>query len=171
MLVQPRGERYGESSAFADGRTMRMPVPDTVAREQPFAGQTGVESGHDDAGYLPVIPLPVTRASLERGHVAFERVCATCHGVLGDGTSVVAEKMQLRKPPSLLEARIANLPPGKVFQVASLGYGYMPGYRALLSVEERWAVVGYLDALRLSQAAPVATLPAAVQAELRKAAP
>jgi mono/diheme cytochrome c family protein len=171
MLVQPRGEAYGSSSAFADGRTMRVPVPDTVAREQAFVGQSGLETGHDDAGYLQAIPLPVTRASLERGQLAFERVCATCHGVLGDGDSVVAEKMQLRKPPSLHEARIAHLPVGKVFQVASLGYGFMPGYAGLLGVDERWAVVGYLDALRLSQAAPVATLPASMQAELRKAAP
>jgi hypothetical protein len=71
----------------------------------------------------------------------------------------------------LHEARIARLPAGKVFQVASLGYGFMPGYAALLSVEERWAVVGYLDALRLSQAAPVASLPPFMQAELRRAAP
>jgi mono/diheme cytochrome c family protein len=171
MLVQPRGAPYGASSAFADGRTMRQPVPDTIAREQPFVGQSGIETGRAGAGYLQDIPLPVTRASLESGHVAFERVCATCHGVLGDGNSVVAEKMELRKPPSLHEARIAHLPAGKVFQVASVGYGLMPGYAALLSVEERWSVVGYLDALRLSQAAPVAALPASVQAELRQAAP
>jgi mono/diheme cytochrome c family protein len=146
-------------------------VPGTVAREQSFVGQSGVETGHDNAGYLEAIPLPVTRASLERGHAAFERVCATCHGVLGDGNSVVAEKMLIRKPPSLHEPRIAHLPAGKVFQVASLGYGFMPGYAALLSVEERWAVVGYLDALRLSQAAPIATLPASMQEELRRVAP
>ena len=113
----------------------------------------------------------MTRASLEAGRAAFERVCATCHGVLGDGNSVVAEKMELRKPPSLHEARIAQLPAGKVFQVASVGYGLMPGYAALLSVEERWAIVGYLGALRLSQAAPVASLPPFMQAELRRAAP
>ena len=170
MLVQPRGEPYGASSTFADGRTMRPPVPDTVAREEPFVGQSRIETGRAGAGYLQDIPLPVTRASLEIGRVAFERVCATCHGVLGDGNSVVAEKMELRKPPSLHEARIAHLPAGKVFQVASVGYGLMPGYAALLSVDERWNVVGYLDALRLSQAALVANLPASVQAELRQAA-
>ncbi|MEO7037694.1 MAG: cytochrome c [Polyangiaceae bacterium] len=171
MLMQPRGERYGANSTFADGRTMRPPVPGTVAREQSFIGQGPVETGRDDAGYLQDIPLPVTRAFLQSGRVAFERVCATCHGVLGDGNSVVAEKMELRKPPSLHETRIAQLPAGKVFHVASVGYGLMPGYAALLGVDERWAVVGYLDALRLSQAVPVLTLPAALQAELRKAAP
>ena len=171
MLVQPRGAPYGPSSAFADGRAMRPPVPDTMAREQPWVGQPRIETGSDEAGFLQQVPLPVTRATLQAGQVAFERVCATCHGVLGDGSSVVAEKMLLRKPPSLHETRIAHLPPGKIFQVASVGYGFMPGYAALLSIEERWSVVGYLDALRLSQATLIANLPAAMQAELRRAAP
>jgi hypothetical protein len=171
MLVQPRGVPYGASSAFADGRVMRPPVADTVAREQPWLGQRQIETGHDDAGYIANVPLPVSRAFLERGHVAFQRVCATCHGVLGDGTSVVAEKMELRKPPSLHEARIAQLPAGKVFEVVSVGYGLMPGYAAMLEVDERWAVVAYLDALRLSQAAVVTRLPASVRAELRQEAP
>lgn len=171
MLVQSRGERYGASPAFADGRTMRAPVPDTMSREQSFIGQTQIETGRNETDYVQNSPLLVTRASLEVGRAAFESVCATCHGVLGDGNSVVAEKMELRKPPSLHEARIARLRAGKVFQVASVGYGLMPGYAALLSVEERWAVVGYLDALRLSQAAPVASLPPFIQAELRQVAP
>jgi len=171
MLEQQRGVPYGASSAFADGRAMREPVPGTRAREQAFVGQGRVETGLVGADYLQEVPLPVTRASLQNGRAAFERVCATCHGVLGDGNSVVAEKMRVRRPPSLHEARIAHLPAGKVFQIASVGYGLMPGYAALLSVEERWNVIGYLDALRLSQATLVRNLPASMQAELRRGAP
>jgi len=171
MIEQPRAVPYGASAAFADGRAMREPVSGTRAREQPFGGQSRVESGLVGPDYVQDVPLPVTRASLESGRVAFERVCATCHGVLGDGNSVVAEKMRIRTPPSLHEARIAHLPAGKVFRVASLGYGLMPGYAALLSIEERWNVVGYLDALRLSQAALARNLPPSMRAELQRAAP
>ena len=56
MLVQPRGERYGASSAFADGRTMREPVTDTVSREQPFIGQTQIETGRTDTDYVQSSP-------------------------------------------------------------------------------------------------------------------
>jgi len=171
MLEQARGVPYGASSAFPDGRVMREPVFGTRAREQPFVGQSSIETGLVGADFVQEVPLPVTRASLQSGRLAFERVCATCHGVLGDGDSVVAEKMRIRRPPSLHEARIAHLPAGKVFRVASLGYGLMPGYAALLSVEERWHVVGYLGALRLSQATLARNLPASMQTELQRAAP
>jgi mono/diheme cytochrome c family protein len=171
MLEQPRGVPYGTSAAFADGRAMREPVSGTRAREQPFVGQSRIETGLVGADYVQDIPLPVTRASLQSGRVEFERVCATCHGVLGDGNSVVAEKMRARRPPSLHEARIARLPAGKLFQIASRGYGLMPGYAAVLSVEERWSVVAYLDALRLSQATLARNLPASMRAELERAAP
>lgn len=175
MLTQPRATPYGASSAFADGRAMRMPVPGTVSRERPWVGQRTIETGHESetsaAEYVENIPVTVTQPLLRQGHVAFERVCATCHGVLGDGVSVVAEKMELRKPPSLHESRIAALLPGKVFEVISAGYGLMPGYAALLDIDERWAVVAYLEALRLSQSIPVARLPITIRSELSQAAP
>ena len=171
MLSQPRPDPYGSSPVFADGRVMREPVPDTVPRERHWLGQPQIATGRDDAGYVQDIPVPVTRAQLQRGRVAFERVCANCHGVLGNGVSVVAEQMTLRKPPSLPKAHVAHPPSGKVFEVASQGYGLMPGYAALLSVDERWAVVAYLEALRLSRSARVASLPDQVRAELERAAP
>ena len=171
MLVQPRGAAYGASTAFPDGRVMRAPVPDTVPSERPWLGHRPVETGRDKGGYVSEIPLPVTRSALQKGRVAFERVCATCHGVLGDGHSVVAEKMELRKPPSLHEARIARLPPGKIFEISSLGYGLMPSFAAQLDVEQRWNVVAYLEALRLSQAVPAERLPETLRAKLEAEAP
>jgi mono/diheme cytochrome c family protein len=171
MLQQRRGDRYGASSFFADGRVMRTPPPFSVAREQPAVGDRRIETGRDAEGYAKKLPVPMTRVLLEQGHVAFDRVCATCHGVLGDGVSVVAEKMELRRPPSLHEARIRDLAPGRVFEIVSVGYGLMPSLAALLDVDERWAVIAYLDALRLSQAAPVAALPATVKADLFREAP
>jgi hypothetical protein len=47
----------------------------------------------------------------------------------------------------------------------------MPSYAAALSIDERWAVVAYIEALRLSQAAPVAELSPALRAELARRAP
>jgi len=169
MLLQPRAVPYGASSSFSDGRVMRPAVPDTVASER--LGRSRLETGRDGADYAKEIPLPIARASLELGRQSFERICATCHGVLGDGKSVVAEKMELRKPPSLHEPRIQQLAPGKVFEVVSNGYGFMPAYEAVLSPEERWAVVAYLDVLRLSQAVAVARLTPAMRAELAEEAP
>ena len=71
--------------------------------------------------------------------------------------------MELRKPPSLLEEPVTAFPPGRIFQVISLGYGLMPSYAAELPVDDRWAMVAYLRALQLSQAAELAALPGDVR--------
>jgi mono/diheme cytochrome c family protein len=170
MLEQPRYEPYGQSAFFDDGRTMRKPVDSTIARETVLGTPSlvdGKEGGRDVASF----PLPVTDRLLEEGRVAFEVVCAACHGVLGDGNSPVAAKMQLRKPPSLLTEDIASFLPGRVYRVVSLGYGLMPAYDYQLTVEERWAVVAYLKALQRSQTARVGDLPPDVRSELEKEAP
>jgi mono/diheme cytochrome c family protein len=153
MLEQPRANPYSESSAFSDGRAMRTPPPGTRAR-----GATTVE---------PVID----RALLARGRVRFDIACAPCHGVLGDGQSVVATKMSLRRPPSLHEPRLRAYGPERIYDVIVTGYGLMPSYAAYLSVEDRWAVAAYVRALQLSRHATAADLPAVVRRELEESAP
>jgi mono/diheme cytochrome c family protein len=168
MRCQPKYLPYDESRFFPDGRAMRVPPAGTVAYGGP-AGPPALTTGL--AGGLPVarVPLAVTPALLERGRERFDIYCAACHGVLGDGRSAVARSMQLRPPPSLHLARIRALPDGRIFQVATEGYGVMPSYAAELSVTERWAVVAYVRALQLSQSVPAGALPAAVRAELSRA--
>ena len=168
MLRQPRLDPFDESPFFDDGRAMRPVVPGTVARDA-VIGPLLLTEGATDAGPATVFPLPVTRELVELGRKRFDVVCAPCHGFLGDGQSVVASKMQLRKPPSLHEPRLRALTPGDLYRVVHDGYGLMPSYDELLGVRERWAVVAYVRALQRSQYVPLASLPAAARAELERA--
>lgn len=155
MLQQRRADPYAASGVFADGKTMREPPPGAVARDD----------DHD-----PDAPPPaLTRALLVAGRTQFEIVCATCHGIQGDGQSVVATKMRDRPPPSLHDPRYRALSRERLFAVVTGGYGLMPGYADMLSRDERWAVVSYVRALQLSQHAPAAELPPAMRAELAAA--
>lgn len=155
MLDQRRADPYQAWSAFPDGKVMQQPPPGTVARD-------------DDADEPPP---PPDRALLTLGRARFDVVCATCHGVLGDGNSVVATKMEHRPPTSLHEPRIRALPPARIFAIASEGYGFMPAYAPMLSARERWAIVAYVKALQLSQAARVDELPESTREALTKEAP
>ena len=96
------------------------------------------------ARYADRIPIPVDRALLEKGRARFETFCAACHGILGDGNSVVAAKMALRKPPNLLDAAREHHAGRRVFQTIVDGYGLMPSYGVQLAVHDAWAVVAYL---------------------------
>jgi len=172
---QPRVHPYKESAFFDDGLSMLAPPEGTVPRER-ITGNPVLTTGRgpEPAVYalngerLPVyaaaIPIPVTRKLLEIGQKRFDITCATCHGPLGDGKSIVAAQMSLRPPPSL--HRYNDRPPGYIFEVISRGFGMMASYAAELTVEERWAVVAYVRALQLSQSSPLDHAPPEVRAKL-----
>ncbi len=140
---------YGSTPYFPDGRVMRVPPAGTVPFERAEAEP----------------PPALDAALLARGRDRFEIACSPCHGLLGDGDSMVARKMPLRRPPSLHEARIRAYPPEKLVQVISRGFGLMPSYAHLLAARDRWAVAEYVKALQLSQSVRLASLPPAIRAE------
>jgi mono/diheme cytochrome c family protein len=170
MIDQPKLRSYGATDAFTDGRAMR-PVP-AGAIPRDWIADPAVRTGRTAAGDdVDAVPLALTRARLDRGRQRFAIVCAPCHGIAGDGESVVARTMQRRRPPSLFEPRIAGLAPGAQYRAITAGYGVMPSYAALLSTEDRWAVVAYLRTLELSRTARLDDLPAGVRDAIARRLP
>ena len=151
MLEQPRVDPY-ESVAALGTPPERTQAYSTAGRDPLWL------EGKDGSGFARVIPRPVNRAMLALGQSRFDTFCAACHGVLGDGVSIPARFMG-RPPPSLHEQHVRELAPGDVFHTVTRGYGVMPSYATELTVPERWAVVAYVQALQLSQAALLAELP------------
>ena len=163
MLVQPRYRAFGESRFFADSRMMR-PTPEGAVPARRAPPESAVPGAFVDGRYRDSIPVPLTLELLRLGRERFDIVCAPCHGLLGDGASPVAAHMP-RRPPALLTPDMRAMPVGRLLRVIEEGYGLMPSYAELLSPIERWAVVAYVRALQLSQAAELAALPPAIRAE------
>src|SRR5437016_4684877 len=46
--------------------------------------------------YATSFPMKVDRPLIELGKKRFDIICATCHGPVGDGDSIVARQMSLR---------------------------------------------------------------------------
>lgn len=172
---QPKARAYEESGFFADGLSMWAPPAGTMAREWHLPAvelATGylprpgpvLSNGQVARAYLTRLPLPLSRPLLERGRDRYNVFCAACHGPLGDGDSIVARQMALRPPPSLLD--YADRPPGYLFQVATSGFGLMPGYAAEMTDADRWATVAYLRVLQVSQRVRVDRLPPGVRQRL-----
>lgn len=115
----PRWNPQSASEMFADGRTMRPVVPQTVAFgrwpttagaswAQPWANEradflksddpfyTAVEGVEADGTkrYVRVIPASMTidESVLKRGQERFNIYCAACHGYLGDGQGTVGRQ-------------------------------------------------------------------------------
>ncbi|HEX3905718.1 MAG TPA: cytochrome c [Polyangia bacterium] len=173
---QQKSIRYKESDFYADGLSMRAPPEGTVPRER-ITLNPRLTKGRDPDGplqpnmeplpnYVPTVPIPVSRKLLELGRKRFDITCATCHGPLADGKSIVATQMSLRPPPSLLDAKYVTKPAGYIYEVVTKGFGLMASYAAELTVEERWAVISYLRALQLSQTTSAAALPPELRQQL-----
>jgi mono/diheme cytochrome c family protein len=146
MQEQPRCEVDG---TLGDDVCNRTPPEGTVSMEQPAP------------------PPPVNRALVDRGRDRFQRFCAPCHGVAGDGDSYIARAMTLRRPPSLVDDPVTKMPDDRILTVITTGYGVMPSYASAIPMRDRYAILTYLRVLQ-SREVPLASLPPDEQQEAKK---
>ncbi len=165
MEVQEKYLPYRSNDIFADGRAMRTPPEGTVPRER-LVGHPAITSGEVNGVPVTEVPVPITAELLRRGRHRYEIVCANCHGLVGNGDSMVADNMATRLPPSLVA--LTDKPAGFFYKAITQGYGLMPSFSGEIPLDERWAVVAYVKALQLSQNTPIQALPQDVQRRLRE---
>jgi hypothetical protein len=152
MADQPKNTPLSPSSFFADGRSERPLIDNTVPRG----------SLADDALFIPkdsnAFPLPLTKELMDRGQGRYKIFCTPCHGLQGDGNGMVVMR-GMHRPPSYHQVRLREAPNGYIFDVITNGFGFMQGYSAQIPPRDRWAIVAYVRALQLSRNAPVSELP------------
>jgi mono/diheme cytochrome c family protein len=102
---------------------------------------------------------------MARGRDRFEIFCQPCHGPTGAGNGMVVQRGH-KVPPSWHIERLQKETPGYWFDVATNGFGAMYGYAAQIAPRDRWAIIVYVRALQLSQAASSSDIPEAIRAEV-----
>jgi mono/diheme cytochrome c family protein len=156
MHDQPRYKPYRESDFFGDRRSARPQVEGTVARGM-LREDAHLYTGKVDGALAETFPFPVTAAVLERGRERYGIYCTPCHGLAGGGDGIIVAR-GYRRPSSFHVDRLRAERPGYFYDVITNGFGAMPDY-AHIPVDDRWAIVGYVRALQLSQNATVADVP------------
>jgi mono/diheme cytochrome c family protein len=159
---------------FADGRAMRPPVPNTVARGElndDWHYHRGVAGG----AWATSFPRQVTvdMDLLLRGRDRFNIFCQPCHGGAGFGDGIVHQRAMVLMnnpligngttwvaPKSLHEQAIREQPVGQIFNSLTNGVRNMAGYSSQVPVADRWAIVAYVRALQRSQHARDEDVPA-----------
>jgi mono/diheme cytochrome c family protein len=168
MHDNPRYEPLERSTFFADGRSQRPLVPNTVPRgflredEHLYQGKVNGQLAAD-------FPLPVTAAMMLRGQDQYNVFCSPCHGRTGLGDGMVVRR-GYRAPTSFHDPRLRQAPPGYIFDVISNGFGAMPDYASQIPVQDRWAIAAFLKALQFSRSANVNDVPADRRGELDRPA-
>ena len=149
MQDQPKFVPQRGTDFYADGRSARPQVENTVARGQLHQDAyfyTGMQSGKEG----DAMPFPVTMEVLERGQERFNIYCTPCHSRVGNGAGMIVQR-GYAKAGDFHTARLQAAPLGHFFNVISNGYGAMPDYSAQIAPVDRWAIAAYIRALQLSQ--------------------
>lgn len=165
--------------AYWAGRHMRDsrafdPYENTIAPPEnsvPFASGNNtsrpgrLNTGQSEPGVMPAVftqadlftplvqdmpnPVPANQASLERGEVLFDRVCAVCHGPTGVGAQAnIIDKFPLLAGFDISGPQTSAYTDGFIYGKIRVGGPIMPAYGHQISHFDRWNIVNYLRVLQ-----------------------
>jgi mono/diheme cytochrome c family protein len=144
MARGPAYKAFAPNQAMRNGITLQRPVAGTIARgTAPFHYGKGDAEG-ERAGRELINPHHPTPPELAKGKALYQIYCAVCHGETGKGDGPIAAKIP--PPPSYKSERLIGFPPGRIFQVITMGSNKMPSYAAQLAPDDRWLLITYLRA-------------------------
>jgi len=160
MWLQPKALSQTKTPVFANAAASRASVRGTVEFGKPMT---------DDAYYtgrvngVPVseFPIPVTEELLRRGKERFMVNCSHCHGAIGNGKGMIAQRgFTLARPVGNYHSeRLRKMPIGHFFEVMTNGYGTMYPMKSRIKPADRWAIAAYIRVLQRSQYTPIQEIP------------
>src|SRR3972149_1830896 len=89
-------------------------------------------------------PIKMTKASIQRGKEIYEKKCALCHGIKGDGKGPASAGLN-PGPTNFKESHGEKMTDGEHFGKITTGRGGMPSFEKDLTEEERWHVINYVN--------------------------
>lgn len=163
-------DHENEIPAFVknNGATGLAPVEGSVAQNKDGIFEEGLlpknvdeyNAGYDASKTMTTSPLNPANAAkdLERGKQLFEKTCAACHGIGGDGQGPIVQSGAFSGVPNYADREITV---GSVHYVITNGRNAMGSYAGQLNAGDRWRVAMYvMNAFKKGAAAPAAATPA-----------
>jgi mono/diheme cytochrome c family protein len=174
MDFQQKFKAQRQNLFFADKRADRPQIDGTIASgelhddEHYFAGKV-------NGTFARTFPaqVPIDAATSQRGKERFGIYCTPCHGQIGEGDGMVAQRAAALSegtwvPPSnVTEERLRLLPVGELFNTITNGVRNMPGYGRQIPAEDRWAIILYVRALQRGRAGELKDLSDQERASLK----
>lgn len=173
MYRSPSVEVYGVTKFNGDDiySTQFTPVKGTIARGYIPYAYPNTDEGYNQAGLYLKNPIALSDKVLAQGEDLFKKNCAHCHGASGAGDGKVGLKLP-GPPPAYNSGATKALPEGKIFHSITYGKGLMGNHASILTQEERWKLVHYVQKLQGPKEAAVAdSTKAPAVAEVKKEEP
>ena len=103
-------------------------------------------------------PLAGNTEAVEVGRTVFLTRCTQCHDVQGHGHGPVGQYL-VPGPVDLTSSIAQRRTDGALFWHITMGQGKMPPFRTWTSTYQRWALVDYVRALKMSKGTSTSTYP------------
>lgn len=155
MYRSPSVEYYGVH--VVDGDTLynaMTPVKGTIARGYMPYVYPNTGAGYEQAGLYLKNPIALTPEVEKEAEALYGKFCIHCHGATGAGDGKVGGK--LPGAPPAYNTVLKDLPEGKIFHSITYGKGLMGNHASMLTQEERWKLVHYVQKLQGPKTAAVA---------------
>jgi len=147
MYRSPSVEYYGIHVVNGDTLYNAMlPVKGTIARGYIPYVYANTGEGYEQAGLYLKNPIAYSEQVEKDGEVLYGKFCVHCHGATGAGDGKVGGK--LPGAPPAYSGPLKNLPEGKIFHSITYGKGLMGNHASILTQEERWKLVYYVQKLQ-----------------------
>ncbi|MBV8389308.1 MAG: c-type cytochrome [Mucilaginibacter sp.] len=91
-------------------------------------------------------PLQGNNSALVDGKKLYTTNCAPCHGDKGRGDGPAAQAL-IPKPADHSSALVQSETDGSLFWKLSEGRNPMPGYKKILTEQQRWELINYIRTL------------------------
>ena len=126
--------------SLAAGVTRKLPPRQLDRWRDAFLAALGADAALD---------LPTKPVDLAAGSRLYARHCASCHGDRGLGDGEAGRRM-VPPPPALGGDLMRGVPPALMYRVMSVGIAgtQMIGWADVLSADDRWSIVSWLNTLR-----------------------
>jgi mono/diheme cytochrome c family protein len=147
MFNQPKYKAQAASKFFYDGKTMRPPVPGTIARGHLHEDLVQVTGMDPDGKPVAHAPLATDDALLARGAERYGIYCQPCHDERGEGKGILSERAKV-PTANLMDPRIRAMPDGQIFDTITNGKGLMASYRYPVVAHDRWAIIAYVRSMQ-----------------------
>lgn len=154
---------------FADSMTNQLAVEGTISQgwipnsefsstKAPYPYKND-SAGYEQAGLNLKNPFPASAEIIADGKGKYEKFCGHCHGASGQGDGSVVTAGNYPPPPAYSSAQLKNLPEGKMYHTIQYGKGMMGPHASLLSPEERWKIIRYVQTLQNPGGSAATTAP------------
>ena len=155
MYRSPSYETYSENSLFDNNSTARLPVKGTIPRGFiPFEYENSLED-YLRAGQELRNPIEYSLQNIDDGEALYIMFCAHCHGKNGDGKGFIKHPLYSGVPSysdDLLIRRsgttMKDLSDGHMYHAITYGFNAMGPHASLISSEERWKIIMYVNKLQ-----------------------